>query len=181
MKKYRFFPLYFICFFIMSIILQKCNLVSYGKPIGGHTWDQIYRKLPYLIGCSCVLALVINQTMNNIVRKDLKDIVNAKKRILEKEIFQSMTNKLNCRVCGYDNDDFPWGEDGKNPTYQICPCCGVEFGVDDITPENIQKFRNGWQKSNYKWFDRQMKPSDWSLEKQMKNIPKIGNSVENVE
>lgn len=20
----------------------------------------------------------------------------------------------------------PWGDDGKTPTYDICPCCGVE-------------------------------------------------------
>ena len=32
-----------------------------------------------------------------------------------------------CPVCGYPLSDYnPWGDDGKTPTYDICPCCGVE-------------------------------------------------------
>ena len=37
-------------------------------------------------------------------------------------------NKLACRVCGKVQDDPTWGEDGKTPTFDICDCCGVQFG-----------------------------------------------------
>lgn len=37
-----------------------------------------------------------------------------------------------CHVCGYPLGDYnPWGDDGKTPTYDICPCCGVEWGNED--------------------------------------------------
>ncbi|MGW3351445.1 hypothetical protein ACWDA3_49795 [Nonomuraea rubra] len=32
-----------------------------------------------------------------------------------------------CRVCGLSQADPPWGEDGQNPTWAICHCCGTEF------------------------------------------------------
>ena len=36
--------------------------------------------------------------------------------------------KIYCRICGYRLGFEPWGDDEKTPTYEICPCCGVEFG-----------------------------------------------------
>ena len=44
-------------------------------------------------------------------------------------------NEYVCRVCGYINDEITW-EKGIYPTYNICPCCGVEFGY---LLENIEK------------------------------------------
>ena len=41
------------------------------------------------------------------------------------------------RVCGYELAYFPWGENNDTPSYEICPCCGAEFGCDDYTPETI--------------------------------------------
>jgi hypothetical protein len=35
-----------------------------------------------------------------------------------------------CRICGLKQDFKPWGEDGKTPAFEICSCCGVEFGND---------------------------------------------------
>ena len=50
-------------------------------------------------------------------------------------------NEYVCRVCGYINDEITW-EKGIYPTYNICPCCGVEFGYEDsdlASIENIEK------------------------------------------
>ena len=38
-----------------------------------------------------------------------------------------------CRICGYRLGFEPWGDDEKTPNYEICPCCGVEFGNEDCT------------------------------------------------
>ena len=39
-----------------------------------------------------------------------------------------------CPICGYPLDNYNlWGDDGKTPTYDICPCCGVEWGNEDYT------------------------------------------------
>ena len=33
------------------------------------------------------------------------------------------------------------GEYGKYPSYEICPCCGVEFGNEDYTLTSILEYR----------------------------------------
>ena len=46
-----------------------------------------------------------------------------------------------CRVCGLDQGEPIWGEDGRTPTYGICSCCGVEFGYGDEDRENCRTIR----------------------------------------
>lgn len=76
-----------------------------------------------------------------------------------------------CRICGLYSEDKPWGEDGHCPTYDICPCCGCEFGYEDCTFESAINYRKQWIENGVKWFDLKYKPEDWDLEKQMQNIP----------
>lgn len=80
--------------------------------------------------------------------------------------------ELNCRVCGIYLEESPWGKDGNNPTYEICTCCGVEFGNEDYTVESVRRYRKKWLGDGAKWFLPEFKPSDWDLNEQMKNIPK---------
>jgi len=180
MKKFKYFPLYFAVVFCMSVIGQKFNLVIRGTPIGGYSWPEIWRNMPLIIIVSTIWAFIINQGMNEIRKKQIADTINEKKRIAERIVYHSQANTHECRVCGYYSEDYPWGEDGKSPTYQICPCCGVQFGVKDITPDEIQNERELWVKSKYKWFNSEMKPVGWSFEEQLKNIPRIGNGVDDV-
>lgn len=82
------------------------------------------------------------------------------------------TNKLACRVCGKIQDESPWGEDGKCATYDICDCCGVEFGYGDCTLKAIRASRERWLANEARWKYPEKKPLNWSFEEQMKNIPK---------
>jgi len=76
-----------------------------------------------------------------------------------------------CRVCGLYYDDLPWGEDGATPIFEICPCCGVEFGYEDRTYETVKMFREKWLLAGSKWFMQKEKPLEWNLEEQLRNIP----------
>lgn len=76
-----------------------------------------------------------------------------------------------CRVCGIFNEDCPWGQDGKTPLYEICSCCGVEFGNEDYSIESVHEYRMSWLKNGSKWFNENEKPYNWALEKQLENIP----------
>lgn len=54
-----------------------------------------------------------------------------------------------CRVCGYyDKELLPWGEDGETPTFEICPCCNVEFGYEDVQLSSIKSYREKWMNSD---------------------------------
>lgn len=77
----------------------------------------------------------------------------------------------NCRVCGLFNEDPPWGDDGESPSYDICPCCGVEFGYEDYTVESTKKYRAKWISEGAMWFTPKEKPKDWDLVDQIKSIP----------
>lgn len=76
-----------------------------------------------------------------------------------------------CRVCGLNQRELPWGEDGKIPTYDICPCCGVEFGNEDYTLDSTKRYRAKWLGNGAKWFDDREKPLEWNLEDQLDQIP----------
>ena len=85
-----------------------------------------------------------------------------------------MHSKLKtCRICGFEYDDFyPWGEDGNTASFEICDCCGVTFGYEDATNGAINKFRKEWIDNGAKWSDISCKPSEWTLQKALSNIPK---------
>lgn len=76
-----------------------------------------------------------------------------------------------CRVCGCFNEDKPWGDEGIYPTYDFCPCCGVEFGHEDFTLESTKEYRHAWIKNGCQWFKIKLKPNNWDCEQQMQNIP----------
>jgi hypothetical protein len=76
-----------------------------------------------------------------------------------------------CRVCGKRQDEPIWGEDGQSPTFDICDCCGAEFGYEDCNLEAIHAFRGKWLQEGNKWWNPKTQPQNWSLEEQMKNIP----------
>ena len=79
-----------------------------------------------------------------------------------------------CRICGYD-----LGEAGVRdkkygyPTYNICHCCGMESGIDDVSQSERIKYRNEWIfEGESVWFNEKHKPESWNLREQMKNIPR---------
>lgn len=80
-------------------------------------------------------------------------------------------NKHHCRVCGLYIESAPWGEDGETPTYEICPCCGVEFGNEDYTLQSVRNYRTKWLESSAKWFESRQEPNYWDLEEQMEKVP----------
>lgn len=82
----------------------------------------------------------------------------------------SETSKYLCRVCGLYQDEPPWSEDGKTPTFNICDCCGVEFGYEDARPETAVEFKEIWLAKGARWFNKTTRPADWGLSVQLERI-----------
>lgn len=85
------------------------------------------------------------------------------------------TNKNNhsyiCPVCGYDKLSEEPYDDGENPSYEICPCCGFEFGFDDQSRKlTYEEYRNQWIAEGMQWFNPSKKPDNWDYKKQFNNI-----------
>ena len=74
-----------------------------------------------------------------------------------------------CPVCGFDLGYAPWGESGDVATFDICGCCGIEFGYQDSTDTGLIRARNDWIAQGYPWKgDAKDKPADWDPEAQLR-------------
>ena len=93
-----------------------------------------------------------------------------------------------CPACGFDglnspayanlrslpvphNLEPPYSQHFGNPSYEVCACCGFEYGNDDepgtASPVTFQQYRNEWVSDGAKWFDPTRRPSGWSLTEQL--------------
>jgi hypothetical protein len=80
----------------------------------------------------------------------------------------------NCRICGYFFNYPIWDKDGASPSYEICPCCGAEAGVDDYKLAVIREYRNKWiMERGAIWFKPGIKPLDWDFFSQIKGVPEM--------
>lgn len=76
-----------------------------------------------------------------------------------------------CRVCGHDQGEPPWGDDGVSPTHVICDCCGSEAGYEDSNPAAITNARDRWLTAGAPWWKPKAKPLDWDRDAQLRQIP----------
>jgi hypothetical protein len=80
--------------------------------------------------------------------------------------------KYFCPVCGYDSLSAP------PAYYNICPCCGTEFGYDDVS-RKWSELRELWLKRGAPWFSRYTQaPEGWSASAQMANLAQQSVSAE---
>jgi hypothetical protein len=73
-----------------------------------------------------------------------------------------------CPVCGNPDLHEPAYNDHKEASFEICPCCGVEFGYDDSGAPH-RELRMRWIEGGMKWWSASRKPPDlWSPTDQLK-------------
>lgn len=100
-----------------------------------------------------------------------------------------MTTKYFCPCCGFDGldgpayadfgpppwpdlDRPPYGNRLGFPSYDVCPCCGFEYGFDDepggsATPQSFEDYRLEWLAAGAGWFTPTRKPLNWNLREQL--------------
>ncbi len=92
---------------------------------------------------------------------------------MRKSVISEGRPKYVCPVCKFDGlSEPPYNSEGSGP-YEICPCCGFEFGVDDFGYNSCKEAHAVWRKQ---WIDRgclwqyseNKKPKDWDPVEQLK-------------
>lgn len=86
-----------------------------------------------------------------------------------------------CPVCGYDKlYEPPYEEEYYTGSYEICPCCGCEYGYDDFDYDlyTFKTAREKWIQKGAKWFSPRNRPRNWVLEEQLKNIGNLDTYLE---
>ncbi|MGN0065266.1 MAG: hypothetical protein ACI379_13590 [Nocardioides sp.] len=82
-----------------------------------------------------------------------------------------MAGADNCRVCGYDWGEPPWGDSQLEPTYWICPCCGVEAGYEDCAPDGARAHRRAWLATGARWADPSTPHDGLEPEQRLRHVP----------
>jgi hypothetical protein len=80
--------------------------------------------------------------------------------------------RRHCRVCGYEDDEEPWGADGRTPSFEICPCCGVEYGYEDSTVIGIRRYRESWIRSGAPWSSRYIPSDGLTFDERISRVPR---------
>lgn len=111
------------------------------------------------------------QELSNEDRCVIKKVLECLSELIRPQMIEKKNEKLSCRICGFRQDHFPWGENNANPSFEICDCCSVQFGIQDTDLTSIREYRNGWIKNGASWNKSGKKDQYWSLENQLKNIP----------
>jgi len=76
-----------------------------------------------------------------------------------------------CPTCGYDKLQYPaWDSATGTPSFDICPCCGCEFGYNDVTERSKRQYLCVWLKKGAQWFCPELKPSNWDVHAQLRQI-----------
>ena len=70
--------------------------------------------------------------------------------------------------------DPPYHRHFGMPSYEVCACCGFEFGNDDdpgtAEPVSFEEYLKEWIESGCVWFDESKRPPQWSLEEQLAQV-----------
>jgi hypothetical protein len=65
----------------------------------------------------------------------------------------------------------PYGVHFGDASYEVCDCCGFEFGNDDEPgtgePTSFKDYLADWISDGMNWFEPRSKPLLWSLDDQL--------------
>jgi hypothetical protein len=77
-----------------------------------------------------------------------------------------------CPVCGYLGLTDPPRTEALGGSYEICPCCGFEFGVsDDDRGYSYQQWRADWIAYGMTWWSSaRPAPADWDPRRQLREL-----------
>lgn len=74
-----------------------------------------------------------------------------------------------CPVCGFPSLQEPARTPSGGGSYEICPCCGFQFGVsDDDAGFTFAQWRAAWRKRGLPWSSKYiLPPPGWNAESQL--------------
>ena len=82
-----------------------------------------------------------------------------------------MSQKHLCPICGFDGlKEEPFSKKNE-PSFEICPCCGFEFGFNgENNVASFNAYRKQWISEGAGWFMKELEPKNWNYKKQLDQI-----------
>jgi len=88
-----------------------------------------------------------------------------------------------CPVCGYpDLEEPPRSPKTGGGSYEICPSCGFQFGVDDDDRGvSDEEWRRRWVAEGMPWSSAgRPQPDDWDPEGQLSSLTRVKPEIRDV-
>ena len=164
--------IYVCCIIFFAIILVVVSVIDYLLYSEQRAEIVQSGMAPGFTAAGISVFILLYWSVLSFVPSMMLGALSAVFRLIsQKEVDKRDAGNNFCPVCGYPLGNYnPWGDDGKTPTFDICPCCGVEWGNEDYTTESRTEYRNKRLADGAKWFEPQKKPVNWNLEEQLKDI-----------
>ena len=164
--------IYVCCIIFFAIILVVVSVIDYLLYSEQRAEIVQSGMAPGFTAAGISVFILLYWSVLSFVPSMMLGALSAVFRLIsQKEVDKRDAGNNFCPVCGYPLGNYnPWGDDGKTPTFDICPCCGVEWGNEDYTTESRTEYRKKWLADGAKWFEPQKKPVNWNLEEQLKDI-----------
>lgn len=71
-----------------------------------------------------------------------------------------------CPACGFELGFKAW--DGELPSFEICPCCQIQFGYTDFAGNDLKRrcifyhdWRQKWAEEGLPWRGSRPPPTNW--------------------
>jgi hypothetical protein len=79
-----------------------------------------------------------------------------------------------CPVCGYEHLDSAAFDDQGSASFELCPCCGTEFGYDDASTTHAE-LRERWLSAGARWHSGSViPPLGWDANSQVRAASALG-------
>ncbi len=80
-----------------------------------------------------------------------------------------------CPICGFDKLFEPPFDKFSCGSFEICPCCGTEFGYHLLNSDmqKIISLRKAWINNGMIFKKKERIPAIWKANEQIKNLEKI--------
>lgn len=124
------------------------------------------------ISCVTTLALMnlVSYHVGEVFARTTSLIQQCMVRVQTWTILMPNSNQIYvCSVCRYPDLDEPAYDSFGCASYNICPCCGTEFGYDDSTTAHSD-LREKWVSEGMQWWSKhKLKPNGWDPVRQLIN------------
>jgi len=75
-----------------------------------------------------------------------------------------------CPVCGFEGLHEPAYDSQGCASFDICPCCGIQFGYDDASVVH-RALRAAWIAKGTQWVSRSRpRPAGWEPSEQLRRL-----------
>jgi hypothetical protein len=152
-------------------LTQNINALTSSMEGFSKEWYWEFKKLWGYLEAIYYSAASHGLMRGEYIEEDIVEINEKIQKMIDVVILElSKLDLHQCPACGYDTSD---SELWTTPLlkYDFCDCCGLKYGREPSSKNEVQKYRDAWLQHPTLWHNPKALPENWKIEEQMEHIP----------